>query len=68
MEINIFNAIHCQLQIKLRKYTVRLYMDIAANRLLYKMDITNSDTNNFCKHCEQTVFCLFHDCNHVKRF
>ena len=31
------------------------------------MDIVNSDACNFCKHCEQTVFHLFYDCNHVKR-
>ena len=31
------------------------------------MDIVNSDVCNFCKHCEQTVFHLFYDCNHVKR-
>ena len=40
---------------------------VATNHLLYKMDIVNSDVCNFCKHCEQTVFHLFYDCNHVKR-
>ena len=40
---------------------------VATNHLLYKMDIVNSDVCTFCKHCEQTVFHLFYDCNHVKR-
>ena len=41
---------------------------VATDQLLYKMNIMNSDVCNFCKHCEQTVFHLFHDCNHVKMF
>ena len=41
---------------------------VATNHLLYKMNIMNSDVCNFCKRCEQTVFHLFYDCNHVKRF
>ena len=41
---------------------------VATNHLLKKMNIMNSDVCNFCKHCEQTVFHLFYDCSHVKRF
>ena len=32
------------------------------------MNIIDSDICNFCKHYEQTVFHLYYDDNHVKRF
>ena len=41
---------------------------VATNHMMYKMNTINSDLCNFCEHCEQTVFHLFYNCNHVKRF
>ena len=69
MEINICDATHIASLKKAKEMHYKItHGHVTTNHLLYKMNIMNSDKCSFCKHYEQTVFHLFYDSNHVKRF